>query len=122
MRMGSDFCFGFNTEGKPSPYEMRHGVESNHDRIPFGARVDFMPTPADAEKYGPFEPKRRSGIFLGYHQQPGGRIIGDYYVVDMEPFLSNPDAAPKDCRIHCIKEVHKPGMHCDLVFPLASYV
>jgi hypothetical protein len=88
-------CFWFkkNTEGgQDSAYFKRHGVESNHLRIPFGTLVDFMPTPQpDNHDIGPFESKTIPGIFLGYHEQPGGKWSGDYWVAEFEPFRSDPD-------------------------------
>ena len=58
------YCFCRNTEGgQKSAYYLRHNVLADSLRIPFGALVDFFPTP-DAKPT--FERKVRPGIFLGY--------------------------------------------------------
>ena len=114
------FCFAHNTEGENSPYLKRYDVDCNHMRIPFGALVDYMPTPV-ADKPDPFESKTRPGIFLHPHAQPGGIWSGDYIIADFEVFRSNPNAEPKDVRIHRTKEVIPLNHLGPLKFPLAEY-
>ena len=114
------FCFAHNTEGEKSPYLKRYDVDCNHMRIPFGALVDYMPTPV-ADKPDPFESKTRPGIFLHPHAQPGGIWSGDYIIADFEAFRSNPNAEPKDVRIHRTKEVIPLNHLGPLKFPLAEY-
>ena len=115
-------CFTRNTAGgHKSPYYLRHGVESNHLNIPYGAQVDFMPTPNPNKTPAPFESKTKVGILVGYHQQPGGKWSGDYLVAEFEPFRYNPDAKPKDVTVHRVKEVVPPKRLEPIHFPLADY-
>jgi len=115
------YCFTKNTEGENCAYFQRHGVESNHLRIPYGSLVDFMAVPNPNLDPGPFDRKTQPGIFVGYHQQPGGYFTGDYLVAEFEPFRMNPDAAPKDVKVHRTKEVIPPGRLEPITFPLAEY-
>ena len=71
--------------------------------IPFGALVDFKPTPAKAQMLQKFAPTSVPGIFLGYHLQPGGKWKGDYFVIPLTELQSSEDTAPKAQRV---KEVY----------------
>ena len=113
-------CFSFTRNTENGAYLARVGESSNHTRIPFGAMVDFMPTP-NAEKPPPFESKTQAGLLVGYHTQPGGRWSGDYLVADFEPFKEDPDAEPRHVRVHRMKEVIPPGRLEPLRFPLAEF-
>ena len=116
------FCFTRSTEGGlESPYFLKHGIVSNHERIPFGTLVDFMPVPNPNKEPGSFEAKTKPGLFVGYHRQPGGRWSGDYLVAELEPFRYNPDALLHEVSIHRTKEVVQPGRLGPITFPLADY-
>ena len=87
---GQAACFTRNTTvqkgQEKSSYEQRHGCESNHQAFPFGVLVDYMPTPNPNQDPAPFDRRTRTGVFVGYHLQPGGRFSGDYYCADFKPF------------------------------------
>ena len=118
-------CFTRNTTVQPgqtqSSYEQRHGVESHHQVFPYGALVDYMPTPNPNQDPAPFDRRTRTGLFVGYHLQPGGLFSGDYYVADFEGFRVNPGAWPKDVRIHRTRNVVDVGKIEPISFPLAEY-
>jgi len=74
---GPHSVFSKNTQGgQDSPYYKKFGVESNHERFPWFSLVDYMPTPNPNTHPGPWEPRTKPGLFVGYHEQPGGRWSG----------------------------------------------
>ena len=62
--------------------------------------------------------KTISGVFIGYHIQPGGLWSGDYIVADLAPFRLDCDVAKSKVKIHRIKEV-LPSRHGLFNFPVA---
>ena len=96
------FCFAYNieqwrqggTEEAPtlvSAWEKRHkGDPFSGPKIPFGALVDFKPSPVEKVKIQEpkFGPKGVPGIFLGYVLLPGGKWKGDFLVARLEDFRS----------------------------------
>jgi len=71
--------------------------------IPFGALVDFLPSPLSKEKSGKNEPDTRPGVFFGYHLDPGGRWSGQYYVVSLTAFIGislRRNTRGKDAKVH----------------------
>ena len=77
------------------------GEDAKWLRMPFGALVDFMPTPD--KRPAAFEPRCKPGIFLGYQQHAGGAWPGDYYVADWGALRGNPDADPRSVRVHRVR-------------------
>ena len=78
-------CFARNIgmhEGD-SAYNKRHGKgHCKAKLIPFGALVNYLPTPRPTDKKRAFESKTNRGLLVGYFTQPGGKWSGDYLVVD----------------------------------------
>ena len=52
---------------------------------PFGAAVDFKPTPQQNDN-AKCEPRARQGILVGYHLNPGGSWSGDYLCAELRNF------------------------------------
>ena len=69
-------------------------------RIPFGALVDYLPTPRPGEKKEAFEPKTNRGLLVGYFVWPGDMWSGNYLVADFEQLRQHPDSQPSRCSIH----------------------
>ncbi len=87
------YCFAHNLRAvgdAPSPWVARFGRAANPKpkMIPFGARVQFLPTPGRGNPKK-FAATAEDGLFLGYHLQPGGRWTGDYAVVALTDLLSD---------------------------------
>ena len=106
-----------------STYNKRHAQgHCKAKRIMFGQLVDYLPTPSPKEtkRSKDFVNRTRTGLFVGYHIQPGCLWSGDYLVVDWEKLQSNPDATPGQCRRHRTSTIvnHDPGK---AEFPLANY-
>ena len=71
-----------------SPWESRFGGRKFEGlRIPFGALVDFRPSPVRGQQ-PKFSPKGVPGVFLGYVLLPGGKFKGDYIVAPLSDFAS----------------------------------
>ena len=85
---------------------IKHGAQSRHMDIPYGALVDHMPTPDRHREAGTFEAKTRTGFFLADFRHPGGKLSGDYIVVDFESLRSDLDLVPSKASIHSTKEVN----------------
>ena len=119
-RAAEHHCFARNAAGEEIAFYRRYLTHPKHPLIPFGALVDFMPSPVGLDRE-PFDSKTVPGIFVGYHEQPGGWHNGDFYVAEFPPFQSNPDAEPQDVRVHRIKEVVDLGKVGPLCFPLADF-
>ena len=82
------WCFSHNIETRDgdSSWNQRH--KTGHFkglRVPFGAKVDFLPSPIQ-EKSPKFGPRAISGVFLGYHILPGGKWKGDILAASLEDF------------------------------------
>ena len=109
-------------EDGESVYNRRH--QQGHckaKQVPYGALVDYLPTPSPAEtkRAKSFEPKTRDGLLVGFHVQPGGLWSGDYLVADWETFRHHPDATPGQCRIHRTSAVFWDPTKVE--FPLAEF-
>ena len=77
------FCVSHNIEivDGQSAYSKRHKHgQFKGKRIPFGARVDFLPPPTLQKQLPVFAPKAVPGVFLGWHMHPGGFWSKDYLV------------------------------------------
>ena len=78
-------CFARNVgmnQGE-SAYHKRH--QAGHctaKLVPFGALVEYLPTPRPDTKKSAFEAKTSHGLLVGYFVQPGGKWSGDYLVAD----------------------------------------
>ncbi len=77
----------------PSAWAQRHQkgeIKQHHKNIklvPFGALVWYKPQVGHDKKYRvKFDPKGRTGIFLGWELQPGAKWSDKYYVADLEDF------------------------------------
>ena len=106
---GRTFWFAHNTEvaNGTSAYAQRHGDHGTAYQVPLGLLVDYMPTasPKEMQRQKDWEPRTRTGLFVGYHLQPGGVWSGDYYVVDFEKLQTDPNATPGQCRVHRTAEI-----------------
>ena len=87
-------------------------------RIPYGARVDFMPQPD--VRVASMGPKTIPGIFIGYHANPGWEWSGDYLVAGLDYFRSDPDIVRSKVKIHRIREA-VPNPDGNLLFPVAVW-
>ena len=88
-----------------STYNKRHAQgHCKAKRIMFGQLVDYLPTPSPKEtkRSKDFVNRTRTGLFVGYHIQPGCLWSGDYLVVDWEKLQSSPDATPGQCRLSMV--------------------
>ena len=71
-------------EDEKSPWFKLHGEELHGEQIPFGAKVNFMPSSHGRvlQKYK-FDPKGISGVFAGYEVRPGMTWSRQYMPSDM---------------------------------------
>jgi len=71
-----------------TPHQHRFGEPFEAMRVPFGARVQFMPTRVSRHwnQTKPFEPKLIEGIFLGWRMHPGGRWSSLYCIAALADF------------------------------------
>lgn len=107
------FCAMHNERN--GAFAKRHGEDPTWLRIPFGAMVDFMPTPN--QRPPAFDPRCKPWLCLGYHIHAGGKWSGDYFVADWEALRKNPDSEPRSVRVQRIPEVIPIGRLDDLSFP-----
>ena len=102
-----------------SPWESRFGGRKFHgQRIPFGALVDFRPSPIQGSP-AKFSPRATPGVFLGYVLQPGGRWRGDYLAAKLSDFASGVESNWRSVSIHRIREAVGPE-NKNWEFPLRS--
>ena len=66
---------------------------------------DYMPTLDPNWDAGTLEATARTGFFLGYVHQPGGKCSIHYLVADSEGFRLDPDLVPSTASIHRTKEL-----------------
>ena len=101
-----------------SPWESRFGGNKfQGPKIPFGALVDFKPSPV---RGGPpkFAPKAVPGIFLGWVLLPGGKWKGDFLAAQLSDFTGE-EADWRTVAIHRMREVVPPSGK-DWEFPLKA--
>ena len=111
------YCALHNDKG--GAFALRFCEDVKWLRIPFGAMVDYMPTPD--KRPAAFESQCRQGLFFGYHQHAGGKWSGDYYIADWDGLRQNPEAEPRQVRVHRIVEAIPVGRLDDLSFPLVEH-
>ena len=77
-----------NEEDGTSPWFKRHGEHFKGQRIPFGAKVSFIPTTTSkvGKDVHKFAPTSVVGVFLGYELQVGERWTGRYRVAPLSEF------------------------------------
>jgi hypothetical protein len=83
------------------------GRKLTGQRIPFGALVDFRPSPIQGAQ-AKFAPRASPGIFLGYVLQPGGKWKGDYLAAKLSDFATGVETGWRQVPIHRIREVVGP--------------
>ena len=85
------YCLLRNTTefgGHVSPYAKTHKVNFQGNRIPFGARVEYLPSPTKMETQK-WETDKRIGVFAGYVLHPGCVFKGEYKVWDITDFTDD---------------------------------
>ena len=87
--------------------------------MPFGALVEYLPTPRPDTKKGAFKAKTSQGTLVGYFVQPGGKWSGDYLVADFTQLQQDPDLPPSKCSVHRTTEIFFKGE--EVKFPLFDY-
>jgi hypothetical protein len=84
------------------------GRPFNGHRIPFGALVEFKPSPT-RDALSKFAPRAVPGIFLGYVLQPGCQWKGDYYAAALSEFQAVDGGRFEKVSVQRIKEVVPPA-------------
>ncbi len=77
------YCMARNTavvDGE-SAWQKRHGEHFRGKRIPFGAKVRYLPEGIPAEERAKFNPRMSDGIFAGWELQDGAKWAGAYLVL-----------------------------------------
>ena len=101
------FCFVHNITDQlgdgVTAYKKRFGANFAGPLYPFGCEVEYKPSsPKMQNQMHPFGNKTLPGLFLGYHQHPGGMYSGDMFLVDWEDLAKAERAS--DVPIRRIKE------------------
>jgi hypothetical protein len=78
------FCLSDNIYRKA--WKNRFGKSFEGPKIPFGALIDFKPSPTRDKPVGKFQARSVPGVFLGYHLGAGGKWKGDFYVAALSDF------------------------------------
>ena len=78
-------------------------------RIPFGARVQFMPKPVKAKELPTFAGKLVDGVFLGWDTDPGGKWSKSYIVISLEDVLGSNTRNSRVQSIQRLREVELPS-------------
>ena len=86
-------------EDLSTPWTRRHGREFDGELVPFGALVNFMPSPEELKKQPKFAPRAIPGVFLGYELSPGGAWKKVYIVASLEDCRGV--VGPRDAPFHC---------------------
>jgi len=86
------YCFLRNvvdtTANGNTAYKTRYGSDFAGPIIPFGCRVDYMPSnPSDIARLAVFGTQFLAGIFMGYVQRAGGGWSGDLWICDKKMSL-----------------------------------
>ena len=127
------YCFLYNVtekcvalgNQKRTPYESRFSdVFLEQDILQFGCEVEYKPSNPDyKEAQHTFGTQLRSGIFMGYSLNQGGKWNGDYLVADIDDFVGKDlgyDAPPSHfSKIypHVTRKVYQRPEHAT-IFPL----
>ena len=105
------FCVSSNIEiiDGESAYSKRHKHgQFKGKRIPFGARIDFLPPPTLQKQLPVFAPKAVPGVFLGWHMHPGGYWSRDYlvgYLPDFEAKSGIARGARNKVRVYRVRNL-----------------
>ena len=67
------------SEVEVTPYSLRRSEAFPGIKIPFGAKVFYLP----AEQRSKLDPRVRWGVFVGYRLKPGRRWSGEYLGIDL---------------------------------------
>ena len=80
MRNGNGFAFGDGATG----------AKEKGLHIPVGAGIIYLPTPNRTFDHDQmkFEPRARSGIFIGYHMDHGSTWRGEYLIADLDDIMA----------------------------------
>ena len=80
------YCIMDNTQGPESPWYKKNKEHFQGKRIPFGAKVLFMPTSTSAvgRQNPKMAPSLVPGIIVGYELATGGRWSGGYKCIAMQ--------------------------------------
>ena len=111
-----------------TPYRLRFGEDFKGHVIPFGAKIDFMPTPTNQrpqDQKGIWSKKTLTGVFLWYNTQ-GGKWDGTYACAALEEFhkLNFTSGEGLDSiSIHHVEEVewNAEWDYDDIQFPLLDH-
>ena len=86
------WCFLRNVhprgDNEPSPYFLKHGVDFEGMRIPFGAGVYYYPSPTKYKHQSKFEGRLHYGVFLGYVLDPCCEWTDMQAVADLTDFAN----------------------------------
>ena len=93
--------------------QRRTGEEFYSKLLTFGCKVTYR-LPGDIRKDGlKFEEPTDDAIFMGWQIDPGAKFRGDYWILDLDSYMDNPEqAVPRR-----IKEIFELQ---DREFPLAD--
>ena len=94
-------------------WERRTGTTCKGKIIPFGAKVSYRLAPEQRPEFQTFSLPIRGALFLGWYVLPGAKFHGDYWVLDLENYVENPEqAGPRR-----VKEIYDTFDRC---FPAAE--
>ena len=118
------WCFCHNTRVKDgdSPWARRHQA-ANYEglRIPFFAKVRFLPSPTSTNMESRWNPPPVDGVFLGWKLNPGADAsLGEYYVIALSDFAGkclHRNARALDMKVH-VQTVRVISEPVEYVFPL----
>ena len=106
------YCMMDNTTGPESPWYKKNREYFDGLRIPFGAKVHFMPTPTSSvgRDLPKMAPSLVPGVFVGYEVNVGGRWTGGYLCIaraelDGLPLLVQGDPKLQRVHVQATKEV-----------------
>jgi hypothetical protein len=99
-----------------SPYNRR--LNRGHCtalRIPFGAKIQFMPNPVKIKDLPTFAGKHIAGVFLGWDADPGGKWSKSYIVISIEDAQGS---NTHNSRVHCIQRLREIETPTKITYPL----
>ncbi len=96
-RVARRYCLTRKASGnawkrEPNVCELRHGAPFSGKLVLLGARIDYRPSLPSQRTGDPFDSAALPGFLVGYHINPWGRWIGDYYRWDSKVIEENHDA------------------------------